>query len=110
MPRYAVTGSTGPLGHLIVSELLARGVAPRDIVAVARTPAKASHLAEAGVDVRQGDYSDAASLLSALHDVERLLLVSDSDVGPRLRQHLNVIDAAVTAGVAHLIYTRPWRL
>lgn len=39
MPRYAVTGSTGHLGPLVIAGMLGLGIAPDDIVAVARTPA-----------------------------------------------------------------------
>ena len=37
MTTYAVTGSTGHLGRLVVQELLARGVPATDVVALART-------------------------------------------------------------------------
>jgi NAD(P)H dehydrogenase (quinone) len=46
MPRYAVTGSTGHLGPLVIAGMLGLGIAPDDIVAVARTPAKAAALSE----------------------------------------------------------------
>ena len=52
MPRYAVTGSTGHLGPLVIAGMLRLGIAPDDIVAVARTPAKAAALTEAGLQVR----------------------------------------------------------
>ena len=46
MPRYAVTGSTGHLGPHVIAGMLGLGIAPDDIVAVARTPAKAAALSE----------------------------------------------------------------
>ena len=86
MTTYAVTGATGPFGHHVVENLLDRGIAPRDIVAIVRTPAKAADLSARGVDVRAGDYSQPESLPSALAGVDTLLLVSGSEVGRRVGQ------------------------
>jgi len=105
MPTYAVTGATGHLGRLAVSELLARGVPATDVVAVVRTPAKAADLAEQGVQVREGDYSRPETLPAALAGVDRLLLVSGSEPGQRVAQHTNVLEAAQAAGVQHVVYT-----
>jgi len=105
MPTYAVTGATGPFGHHVVENLLDRGIAPRDVVAIVRTPAKAADLAARGVDVRVGDYSRPESLPAALAGVDTLLLVSGSEVGQRVGQHAAVIDAAKAAGVGRILYT-----
>ncbi|MEZ0491390.1 NmrA family NAD(P)-binding protein [Kineococcus sp. TBRC 1896] len=105
MTTYAVTAATGHLGRLAVQALLERGVAPADVVAVVRTPAKADDLAARGVVVRAGDYADRASLDTALAGVDRLLLVSGSEVGQRVAQHTNVVEAAGAAGVGRLVYT-----
>jgi NAD(P)H dehydrogenase (quinone) len=105
MTTYAVTGASGPFGHHAVSGLIEAGVAPGDIVAVVRTPSKVADLAEQGVQVRVGDYSDPASLTAALTGVDTLLLVSSSEVGQRVEQHSNVIDAAAGAGVSRIVYT-----
>ena len=105
MPRYAVTGSTGHLGPLVIAEMLGRGIAPQDIVAIARTPAKAAALTRAGVDVRYGDYSKPETLPGALAGVEHLLLISGSEVGNRAAEHANVVDAAVAVGAGLLVYT-----
>ena len=102
MTTYAVTGSTGHLGRLVVQELLARGVPATDVVALARTPEKAATL---GVPVRPVDYSDPASLPEALAGVDVLLLVSGNEVGKRLSQHTAVIEAAKAAGVQRVAYT-----
>ncbi|APU15058.1 SDR family oxidoreductase [Actinoalloteichus fjordicus] len=105
MTTYAVTGVTGPYGRLAVAALRARGVQPGDIVAIARTPAKAADLADAGVVVREGDYSRPPTLPAALAGVTTLLLVSGSEVGHRVAQHTAVIDAAKAAGVTRIVYT-----
>lgn len=105
MTTYAVTGSTGPFGRTAIETLLARGVAPSDVVAVARTPEKATDLADRGVHVREGDYDRPETLAAALDGVHRLLLVSGSEIGNRVAQHSAVVDAAVAAGVGRLVYT-----
>ncbi len=105
MTTYAVTGSTGPFGRTAIETLLARGVAPSDVVAIARTPAKAADLADRGVQVREGDYDRPDTLGPALDGVHRVLLVSGSELGNRVAQHTAVVDAAVAAGVERLVYT-----
>jgi NAD(P)H dehydrogenase (quinone) len=100
-----ITGASGHLGRLAVDALLDNGVPAGEIVAVARTAEKAADLAARGVQVRQGDYSRPETLGAALAGTEVLVLVSSSEVGQRLPQHRNVIDAALAAGVGRIVYT-----
>lgn len=100
-----VTGATGQLGKLVITGLLARGVAADTIVAAVRNPDKADDLVHLGVKVRKADYTDTASLQTAMSDVKRVVLVSSSEVGQRTAQHQNVINAAKDAGVELLAYT-----
>ena len=102
--KIGVTGATGHLGRLVIQGLLERQPA-NDIIAIVRNEAKAADLAKAGVQVRVANYDDPASLQKALAGVEKLLLISSSEVGRRFPQHKNVIDAAKFAGVKHLVYT-----
>lgn len=101
----AVTGSTGHFGRIVIENLLERGVAAGQIVAIARNPAKAADIAARGVQVRQADYSQPESLVAALQGVEKLLFVSGSEAGQRIPQHRNVVDAARQAGVRLIAYT-----
>ncbi|NHC46322.1 NAD(P)H-binding protein [Motilibacter aurantiacus] len=105
MTTYAVTAATGHLGRLAVAELLRRGVAPAELVAIARTPAKAADIAALGVEVREGDYSRPETLAPALAGIDRLLFISGSEAGRRVAQHANVVAAARTAGVGRIAYT-----
>ncbi len=104
MTTYAVTGATGQLGRLVLDELLQQAD-PADIVALARDPGALAAYAEKGVQVRQADYDDPASLDAALRGVDRVLLISGNAVGQRERQHAAVIDAAKKAGASYLAYT-----
>ncbi|MCR9003614.1 SDR family oxidoreductase [Rahnella perminowiae] len=100
----AVTGATGQLGRLVIAALLKK-VPANQIIAAVRNPQKAQDLAEQGIQVRQADYSQPATLDSAFEGVEKLLLISSSEVGQREAQHNAVIDAAKRAGVQLLAYT-----
>jgi NAD(P)H dehydrogenase (quinone) len=100
-----VTGATGQLGRLVVASLLAKGVAADRIVALGRDDGRLAALADLGVTTRRVDYSDAGAVADALAGAERVLLISGNEIGQRLVQHQNVIDAAKSAGVELLAYT-----
>ena len=100
----AITGATGQLGHLVLQNLL-KTTAASQIVAIVRNPAKAESLSQQGIVVRQADYTDEAAFTAALQGVEKLLLISSSEVGQRASQHRNVINAAKAAGVKFIAYT-----
>lgn len=99
-----ITGATGKLGQHVIASLLT-SVPADHIIAAVRNPAKAVNLTALGVQVRQADYNDGASLDAAFKGATRILLISSSEVGQRAQQHQNVIDAARRAGVALLAYT-----
>ena len=102
--NIAVTGATGKLGQLVVNGLLEKG-ASNKVIAVARDKDKAQPLAKRGAEVRVAHYGDPAALKAAFTGVDRLLLISSSEVGQRIGQHKNVIDAAKSSGVKHIVYT-----
>ncbi|MDU1086032.1 MAG: SDR family oxidoreductase, partial [Leclercia adecarboxylata] len=100
----AITGATGQLGQLVIEQLL-KTVPASQLVAIVRNPAKADALSQQGVTVRQADYTDQAAFTAALAGVDKLLLISSSEVGQRAPQHQNVINAAKAAGVKFIAYT-----
>lgn len=104
MEKILVTGATGHLGRQTVDALLKRTPA-ENIVALARDPAKAADLAKQGIEIRQGDYTDTASLKSAMQGVGRLLMVSTTMFTDTVTQHRNIVDAAKSADVRHIVYT-----
>ncbi|WP_421534776.1 SDR family oxidoreductase [Pseudomonas marginalis] len=97
----AVTGATGQLGRLVVQQLKQK-VPESNLVALVRSPDKASDL---GVEARVADYDNPQTLVAALSGVDTLLLISSSEIGKRLSQHRNVINAARQAGVGRVVYT-----
>ncbi|SDG40238.1 MULTISPECIES: SDR family oxidoreductase [unclassified Duganella] len=99
-----VTAASGQLGRLVITELLKR-VPAEQIVAAVRDPGKVADLADQGVLVRHADYNDPASLDKAFEGATKVLLISSNDLGNRVPQHRNVIDAAARARVGLLAYT-----
>lgn len=104
--KLLVTGAAGNLGRQVLDALLEAKAG--SIIATTRTPEKLADYAKRGVEVRKADFNDPASLKSAFAGAERLLLISTGDLfpeGARLRQHRAAVQAAVDAGVKHVVYT-----
>lgn len=99
-----MTGASGRYGRLATEKLIAQGRA-RDLILISRTPAKLADCAQAGCDVRYGDFDRPESLSAALRGAAKLMLISGTRVGARVRQHRAAIDAAVAADLRHIVYT-----
>ena len=104
MKKILVTGATGPLGSSVVESLLKK-VPASSIAILARNADKAAGLAKQGVEIREGDYDNYASLVTAFKGIDKLYFVSGNDTAHRMSQHDNVVRAAKEAGVQHVVYT-----
>jgi NAD(P)H dehydrogenase (quinone) len=95
-----VTGATGHVGGLVARELERRGLPMRLAV---HDPSKTPEVE--GAEVLQADYGDPDSLAKALHEGDRVFMVS-MHRGPdeRLRLHESFVQAGAKAGVAHVVY------
>lgn len=103
---YGISLGNSQLGRLAIGSLLENGVSPGEIVAVARTPARAEDLARQGILVRAAEYGDHASLATAFRGVDRLYMISGmAGLEERIQQHRGCIDAAREAGVSRIAYT-----
>jgi len=100
-----ITGATGHFGTATINSLLKKGIPASDITALVRDENKAADLKEKGIQIKTGDYHNYDSLKEALKGVDKLLLVSSSDLNERLKQHQNVINAAKENGVKQIAYT-----
>lgn len=100
-----ITGATGHFGKSIIDFLLKKGIPSTNIVALVRDEEKAGELKAKGITLKIGDYHNYGSLTAAFKGVDKLLLVSSSDVVNRTQQHQNVITAAKETGVKHILYT-----
>ena len=99
-----ISGASGQLGRGAVEEALER-VAPAELILVTRTPAALADYADRGASVRFGDYDHPDALRQAYAGGERLLLISAHEIGARVRQHAEAIDAAVDVGIRQVAYT-----
>jgi NAD(P)H dehydrogenase (quinone) len=95
-----VTGATGEVGGRVARRLAERGLEQRLIV---RDPARAPELAGAHV-VQASGYHDREQMTRALRGVTTLFLVSAGEAEDRVSIHAAAVDAAVDAGVTHLVY------
>jgi NAD(P)H dehydrogenase (quinone) len=104
-PTLGITGASGQLATAVVRNLLAEQQGG-DIIAVTRTPDKASQAVGARVHIRRGDFDDERGLVDAFKGIDRLLLIPATDLTPgvRPRQHQAAVNAARTSGVKHIIY------
>jgi NAD(P)H dehydrogenase (quinone) len=101
-----ITGASGHLGRRVVELLLdEHGIAPSDLILVTRSPDRLIDFAERGAQVRAGDFDDPEGLPAAFAGGERMLLISADQIGQRIRQHTNAVDAARAAGITHIAYT-----
>jgi uncharacterized protein YbjT (DUF2867 family) len=102
-----LTGTTGGLGTTILHHLLhTHNLDPASIIATSRSPSNRSKYESQGVQFRELDFARPETLGPALEGVGLLLFVSSSerDTPTRNREHGNVIDAAVRAGVIAVWY------
>lgn len=99
----AVTGANGQLGRLVLAALKEKGAT--NIRALVRSTEKAKDLASSEVTLAEADYNRPETLVPALEGVDRLLLISGSEIGQRATQHKAVIEAAKKAGVKQIAYT-----
>lgn len=102
-----VTGATGKQGGHLVRELLSRGHSVRALTRKPTSPAAAA-LAKRGVTVVPGDFDDQASLERAAHGVDTIFAMStpfESGAPAETREGINIVRAAASAGVTHLVYS-----
>jgi NAD(P)H dehydrogenase (quinone) len=99
--KIGVSGASGHLGRAAVSELLQRA-GGHEIVAITRTP----ETVIAPVHGRFGNYNQPEGLAQAYAGLDRLLIITtvDPEPGRRGAQNVAAIDAAVKAGVKHIVF------
>lgn len=93
-----VSGAPGNVGTELVRLLSARG---HQVRALIRRPEAAEQLSFAGVETVLGDLADRDSLERSLVGVDRVFV--NSAVGQVILAQTNLIDAAGTAGVGHIV-------
>jgi NAD(P)H dehydrogenase (quinone) len=96
----AVTGASGAIGRRVAERLAHHGEQMRLLV---RDPARAPEIAEAEV-AGGASYDDPEAMERCLAGADVCLLVSAGEDPDRVRLHKAAVDAAVAAGVEHLVY------
>jgi dihydroflavonol-4-reductase len=108
-----VTGATGFLGLRVARKLRDRG---DEVVALVRTPSKAAALHELGVEIVEGDLSDAHAIergvagadavfhIGAMYKVGIPASERPAMYDANVRGTERVLDAAVAAGVERIVY------
>ncbi|GGB78663.1 SDR family oxidoreductase [Dyadobacter sediminis] len=102
--RILVTGATGALGSAVIETLLNK-IPASSIVILTRNKENQLSFQEKGFKAYSGSFEDSASLDKSMQEVDRVLLISAGDEGDRIKQHRNVVDAAIRAGVSDIAYT-----
>ncbi|WVQ77624.1 hypothetical protein IAR50_007312 [Cryptococcus sp. DSM 104548] len=110
-PNILIVGATGKQGGKAAAAVLADKTSNPDLnlTFITRNPDSNSSqkLAKQGATPIQADLFDKASLVKALQGIGRAFFVTDAGVGEEkeAQQGITFVDAAVEAGVKHLVYT-----
>ena len=95
-----ITGSTGKTGGEVARQLAAASIPFRALI---RNRDKAGPIEALGSEIVIGDIGDQATLVRALDGVDKAFLVLGNDE-EQLTLEKQFTDAAVAAGVQHLVY------
>ena len=97
----AITGATGGIGGAV-----ARHLAPsEDLLLLGRDRDRLDSMARTlGARAAIASYIDTAAMTEALRGAETVFLVSARESADRVAEHFSAVDAAVAAGIAHIVY------
>src|SRR3954466_14179052 len=98
-PEVGITGATGNLGGRVARRLAEAAIPQRLLV---RDLTRAPQLP--GANAAAITYTDTPAVREALSGLETLFMVSAMESRTRVEKHTGFIDAAVAAGVHHLVY------
>jgi NAD(P)H dehydrogenase (quinone) len=86
--------------------LLSASSGSRPVVGIARNPHRVTLEAKRGTCFRIADYDDRSSLVRAFQGATALLFIASDGAGPDVvRQHANVIEAAISSSIEHIVFT-----
>lgn len=100
-PKILITGATGQVGSKTMDFLLSNKEI--ELVAAVRSPEKAAPFTAKGIATVILDFDDESTHLSALKDIDRVLIVTGYTVD-MLRQSKALLDNAKKSGVQHVVH------
>lgn len=101
IPKILITGATGQVGRKTINFLLSNKEI--ELVAAVRSPEKAAAFTAKGIATVILDFDDESTHLTALKDIDRILIVTGYTVD-MLRQSKALLDNAKKAGVKHVVH------
>lgn len=104
MMKIAVTGATGHLGGQIVAQLMKK-TDKKNIIALAHSKNHAQKLLDEGLEVREIDFQNEASLVQAFAGIDTLIYVASKtySVLDRVKELENVLAALVKDNIKNLV-------
>ena len=108
--RLIVTGATGKQGGAVIAALLARTTQPFEIYALTRSKASRSAQslsAKPNVKVIEGDFNDPAAIFKQVAKPWGMFLMTMPLKGAKLEEQQGkaMVNAAIEAGVKHIVFT-----
>lgn len=107
--RYIVTGADGKLAGRIAEQMIEEVGGEHltfTVWSLKFVPEdKLNRWKKAGVTIFEANYDDVEALNQAFKGGDRVYIVSGLEVGKRVQQHKNAIDAAINQGVSHITYS-----
>ena len=108
-----VVGATGLLGGAVCKHLAATGAPVRALVRPTSEPSRVEQLERAGVELRQGDLKDKASLAALCEGARAVISTASSTLSRQAGDSIQTVDregqlalveAARRAGVEHFVF------
>ncbi|MCH7473336.1 MAG: SDR family oxidoreductase [Gemmatimonadetes bacterium] len=97
--KITVTGATGNIASLVIPTLLEKGA---QVKALVRNPSKAEELKKSGVEIVEGEFTDADAAQKVMEGADSVLLIAPPNPDA-VKQNSVLITAAKNSGNPHVV-------